>query len=332
LLVGGLTAALLILLVVGAVVVLNSGPGKKSSAGTDRPTASAKGTSGDPEIKRPNDDRGTAEPGEIADPPQAATSAAKEPAVARKASPLPAVNKWLLANRQKGGLRDVVRLGVGNAWLDTEDGEASVLNVEIEITNISPKGPLDFSGWRPGGQPEAKLRAVMADDKETLLKAAPPGATASRPKTPRRIAPGESETEQLSFLLPNRDSKQYRLALPLAALGQTGYLGFELPGEMIEDRSPGVAGPTIRQKAKGATRRRAEEPEANADLVGDVEFHKDTNIETMTESATEEPAPKEAEEGFDLRKQIEEDETWGDERKIELPPSKKPPGAEPKQP
>ena len=178
---------------------------------------------------------------------------------------------------------------MGNAWLDTEDGKPSVLNVEIEITNISPKDPLDFSGWRPGEQPQAKLRAVMADDKDTLLKAAPQRAAASRRAARRRIAPGESETEQLSFLLPNRDSKQYRLALPLAALGQTGYLGFELPGEMIEDRPPGVeAGPKNRQKAERcgdqAEGRRNRMP--IPDLVGDVEVRQRHQHRSMNEPAT----------------------------------------------
>lgn len=317
---GGLGAALLLLIVV-AVIVMSSGPGKKPSDGSSRNAASSKDSSGDPELETGAVLAAGAEPADIADPVQVLAPDAKAAAPEKKAAPLPAVSRWLEATRQKGGIRDVVRLSVGNAWLDPADGKLAVLNVEIEITNLSPDDPLDFAGWRPEAQPQTDLRAVMADDAQTLLAAASSRVAAKRRATRRRIAPGQSETEQLSFLMNDRDAKQFRLALPYAALGQTGYLGFELPRQMIKDRPPGVEEPQPEEPAKvasetllratGAIKPEPGEPETIGELRTEIERSGDSKMEPMNESpepVAEESSPKEPEKIPDIRKLIEEEE------------------------
>jgi hypothetical protein len=333
-LVGGLGAGLL-LLIVGLVVVMNRGPGKKAGVGSSRPAASSKGTSGDSEIKTGAVAAAGHEPADIADPPQASESAGKASVPKEKAAKLPAVTRWLEATRQKGGIRDVVRLGVANAWLDSADGKPAILNVEIEITNLSPDDPLDFSGWRPEVQPQADLRAVMADDAQTLLAAAPSRVAANRRAASRRIAPNQSETEQLRFLVSNRDSKQFRLILPWAALGQTGNLGFELPSQMIKDRPPGVEEPAAKRPGKVASQTsEPSEPEPIGDLRTEIEQSEGGKVELMdkpAEPAAEEAAPKETEGTPDLRKQIEEEDPQMESTNEEQP-SDKEPAEEPRSP
>jgi hypothetical protein len=307
LVVGGLGAALVLLIVV-AVVVLNRVP----SQGPDqRPgTALFKDPGGDPEIETPMVMAAASEPTEIADPVLASVTAAGQPGSEAKSAGLPPVTKWLGAARQKGGLREVVRLGVGNAWRDSADGQPDVLNVEIQITNLSPDKPLEFSSWRPDVQPRAELRAVMVDDEDTLLPASPPRTAARRPAAVRRIAPGQSETEQLSFLVPERESKQFRLALPYAALGQVGYLGFELPVQMIRGRPPGEE-QVATEEPPTIT------PETLLPAAGDAPEMEEEEIEQEREEAIP-----------DIRKLIEDEERPAMEPPQEQEPNEKQPTAE----
>ena len=155
---------------------------------------------------------------------------------------------------------------------------------------------------------------------------------------------GQSQKEQLSFLLPARDSKQFRLALPYAALGQTGYLGFELPKQMIKDGPPGAEEPAPKEPAKvasetllpatGAIKPEPGEPETIGDLRTEIEQSGDGKMESMTdppEPAAEEPTPKEPEKIPDIRKLIEEEDPKM-ESTNEEPPSEEEPTAEPKSP
>ncbi len=342
-LVGGLGAALLLLIVV-AVIVMNSGPGKKPDEKSARSVAPSKAASGDPEIDTGSVVAANAEPADIADPVQPLAPDTTAAVPAAKAAMLPEVSRWLEATRQKGGIKDVVRLSVGNVWLDTADGKAAILNVEIQISNLSPDDPLDFSGWRPELQPQKDLHAVMADDAQTVLAAAPSRAAAKRRVARRRIAPGQSETEQLSFVMPDSDSKQFRLALPYAALGQTGYLGFELPRQMIKDQPPGAEKQAPKEPAKvasetllpaaGAIKPEPGEPETIGDLRKEIEQSGDGKVEPMNESpepAAEEPPPKEPERIPDIRKLIEEEDPKMESTNEEQP-SEKEPTATPKLP
>ena len=315
-LVGGLGAAF-VLLVVVAVIVITSGPGKKPGDGPARTTAAAKG-GGDPEIEAGAVAAASPEPAEIADPVQPLAAEPRAAAPADKPSALPAVRRWLDATRQKAILRDVVRLAVGHAWLDSADGQPATLHVEIEITNLSRETPLEFSGWRPDTQPQPDFRAVMEDDSQTVLAAAPARAAPQRRSATRRIAPGQSDREQVSFVLPDRDAKKFRLALPYAALGQTGCLGFELPSQMIKDQPPGAKEParksppsapeTSPPTAEDSERPADDEPESTGPRGEETEASADSPDDAMpnaAEPAAEEPPSKE--QIPDIRKLIEED-------------------------
>ena len=313
-LVGGLGAAFLLLVVV-AVIVIISGPGKKPGDDPARTAAAAKG-GGDPEIETGAVAAASPEPAEIPDPVQPLAAEPRAAAPADKPSALPAVRRWLDATRQKAILRDVVRLGVGHAWLDSADGQPAILHVEIEITNLAREAPLEFSGWRPDTQPQAEFRAVMEDDSQTVLSAAPARAASQRRSATRRIPPGQSEREQVSFVLPDRDSKKFRLALPYAALGQTGCLGFELPSQMIKDQPPGAKEPARKSPqsapetppAAGSDRPDDDESESTGPQRAENESGVDSRDDTMpdaAEPAAEEPPSQEP--IPDIRKLIEED-------------------------
>jgi hypothetical protein len=331
-LVGGLTAAMLLLIVI-AVVVMNRSPGKKASEKPGRATASAQGTGSEPS-SNPEVDPTTAvipsasEPGTIADPPLAASAAPAEPAAKAKPNPLPAVGKWLDATRTRaGGLRDIVAIGVAKAWLDKVGGGPAVLNVEMQVTNRSLDEPLEFTGWRPDNQPKPELQAMIADEAGNVLRAAPVRPASGRRAARRRIHPDESATEQLSFEFPDGESKYFRLALPYAALGQTGYLGFELPRQMIQEGDPDAkekvrpepaeTEPETVLPAGAAVKPRPGEPETGGDLRSEIDRGGDAKTDAMKEppkpAAAEPPMPaeepqKEPEKIPDIRKLIEEED------------------------
>lgn len=345
----------MLLLIVVAVVVMNRGPGKKTTPRPGRATASAQGggaaSNSNPEsdpvaVVTPSKD-----PDTIADPPQAApTSVKEEVAEAKtKANPLPAVGKWLDATRQKGGLRDVAGIGVAKAWLEGPDGKPTVLNVEVQITNRSRDEPLEFSGWRPDNQPQAESRACLYDEAGVALRTAPERKTPASPASVRRAArrwinPGESTTEQLAFVFPGNESKLFRLALPYAAIGQTGYLGFELPRQMIKQGTPDAkkaAEPkTAQPAAEPASEPASEtllpagemvkpkpgEPETIRDLKSEIERSGEAKTEAMKETpepaAEEQPKPEkepEPEKKPDLRKFIDEEDQKAEAKGTEPP-------------
>lgn len=333
--VGGLLAAMVLLIVI-AVVVMNRGPGKKTTQRPGRATASAQG-GGAPSNSNPESDPVAAvapskEPDTIADPPQAATTPPKEEIAEAKtkANRLPAVGKWLDATRQKGGLRNVAGIGVGKAWLEEPDGKPTVLNVEVQITNRSRDEPLEFSGWRPDNQPQAESRASLYDEAGVALRTAPERKTPVSPASVRRAArrwinPGESTTEQLAFVFPGDESKLFRLALPYAAIGQTGYLGFELPRQMIKQGTPDAKEAAEPKAAEPASetllpagemvKPKPGEPETIGDLKSEIERSGEAKTEAGKETpepaADEQPKPEkepEPEKKPDLRRFIEEED------------------------
>jgi hypothetical protein len=321
---GGLGAAILLLIVVAAIV-MNRSPGNESG----QTTALSKDAGGDPDIESGGVSAANAEPADPVDPVPPIAPDEKVAAPEAKVATLPDVSRWLEATRQKGGIKNIVRLGVGNAWLDSVDGKPAILNVEVEITNLSLDTPLDFAGWRPEVQAQTELQAVMADDAPTLLAAAPLRVAAKRRAARRRIAPGQSEIEQLSFLLPEGDSKQFRLALPYAALGQVGYLGFELPKQMIKDKPPGAEETASKGPAKVASETLSTtikpepgEPKTLGDLRTEIERIGDGQMESRTaqpEPVAEETPPKEPEKMPDIRKLIEEEDPKMQPTSEELP-------------
>jgi hypothetical protein len=181
---------------------------------------------------------------------------------------------------------------------------------------------------------------MMVDDAGTLLRAVPLRPASGRRAARRRIHPEESATEQLSFVFPDGESKYFRLALPYAALGQTGYLGFELPRQMIQEGDPDAKEKVRPEPAEtepetvlpaGATvKPRPGEPETIGDLRSEIEPSGDATTDAMKEPpkpAPDEPAmpaeepQKEPEKIPDIRKLIEEED-----RKAEAKDKKQPGG------
>ena len=248
------------------------------------------------------------------------------------------MGKWLDATGQKGGLRDIVAIGVGKAWLDKVAGKPAVLNVEVQLANRSLDETLEFSGWRPDNQPQSESQATMIDDAGSVLRAAPVRPAAGRRAARRRIAPEESATEQLSFVFPDKESKYFRLALPYAALGQTGYLGFELPRQMIKEGDPDakekVAPEAVEPKPEtllptdATVKPKPGEPETIGDLRSEIERSGDAKTDAMKEPpkpAADEPAmpaeepQTEPEKIPDIRKLIEEEDRKEEAKDKEQP-------------
>jgi hypothetical protein len=114
-----------------------------------------------------------------------------------------------------------------------------MLNVEVEMANLSSTESLDFRGWSADSSAAADSRVVLVDDAGRPLQPASSPSTRDRSGTmARRLRPAERHIEQLVFVLPERESAYYRLALPYAAIGHSGYLGFEIPRQMIKDQPP----------------------------------------------------------------------------------------------
>lgn len=255
-------AATVVGLVLIAVVLLVYNAGKNADRAQRRDATAAGGELGDPEIEAPAVIAPADETVEIADPSPDPDVIATDEQSPKKTANLSQVGRWLVAGRQKGGLKDIVRMAVGNVWRESTPDQRQIVTVEVQVTNLSKNDPLDFTGWRPDVQPDETLRAILADDQDTLLPPAPPAAR-QRPAARRRIDPGQTETEELRFVMPTGEAKEYRLALPYGAVGQTGQIGFELPAVMLKDRSSDDDSAA----ATAASARPSSEPEPAATML-----------------------------------------------------------------
>ncbi len=165
----------------------------------------------------------------------------------------PTLGRWLDASRQKGGLRDVAKLGVSDAWMEKTAADVRVLNIAVKITNLASDKSLNFRGWSGGGTSAVDTRALLADDQGSLLKQLPVEDGATRKvATVRRIKSDQSHTARLRFSLADSTSSSFRLALPYAAIGHTGHMGFEIPILMIQTHPPGDDAPDDAATASGA--------------------------------------------------------------------------------
>jgi len=135
----------------------------------------------------------------------------------------------------------MIRFHVVNAWLDQAESDASTLTIEITVTNGSSSESLDFRGWALDEGTKIDNAVVLADDEGGRLSpSSTSGQAVSTRSAARRLNPKESATEQLVFEAPAGESGDLRLALPYAAIGRTGYIGFLVPRVMIMDRPPGA--------------------------------------------------------------------------------------------
>ncbi len=261
--VGGLAASLIVLGGI-AVFVLNRGPKEKKA---------------DVEVASPMEsqeaDPATAGVDPETDPVPKSDAPVQASATAQRLASLPSLTRWLDATRQKGGLRGIVKLGVSDVWLEPAEAGGQVLNVNVAITNLQSDQSLDFKGFNTSASRSVDTTVFLADSSgDSLRNLAGGDASAGAARRSLRMAPGELLTQQLSFVIENTDSEQFRLALPYAALGHTGYLGFEIPRLMVQDRPPGAdeedfavdgAAPTAEPEAAADQVRVEESPRRNAE-------------------------------------------------------------------
>ena len=113
-------------------------------------------------------------------------------------------------------------------------GGGPVVLVEVTVANLSSK-PVEFQSWSRGGQASEELQAVMIDDRGNLC----PPVNNLGSKVDALLAEDEvlesreSVTDLLIFEAPAGSPEYVRLALPYAAVGREGYIGFEIPREML---------------------------------------------------------------------------------------------------
>ncbi len=292
---GGLGAALIILGIAG-VWALNRSPKTESE---EQEIAQSKPDQTKPVV--PAEDI-EADPNPETDPP------VKEPvrqvADAKKSAALPAISRWLDASRKQGVLRfsdSMIKFHVVNVWLDSSDSGARTVTVELTLTNGSSSESLDFRGWSLAEGAKMDDAVVLADDKDNRLSASSaPGRSVRPGSASRRLKPKESVKDQLIFEAPTGEYEQLRLRLPYAAIGRTGYMGFEIPAVMIQDRPPGE-----------------EEPVA-ADAKPDIMEPDTDDAAPKPEIAIKPPAPPKSDDPFSidvLRNSIEESMSDGEEPK-----------------
>lgn len=148
--------------------------------------------------------------------------------------PAPVINTWLNAAKDRVGLKGVLRMYVSSAWFENS-GQQRRVKVAVRLTNSAGKGMLDYHPWPAHVLPSDPFTAVMTDDRGTRLTPLASGMTA---RTVHQLKPGQVVTEQLAFDMPPYEVARLRLALPMAAFGHSGHIGFEIPRAMIQAQEP----------------------------------------------------------------------------------------------
>jgi hypothetical protein len=311
LIVGGLGAALLLLIAVAVFTLGRSPRGREAAveqAETDPAQVAASLLETDIESN----------PVTVpADSPSART-----PAAAAARPVLPSVGRWLAAGTQKRVVGDLMRLHVVAVWWAPSPSPPHTLVVEVEITNISANRPLEYLGWTADARATASefaLLAVGADDEPIVARSSPDSPV--RSMASERLAPRQAVTKRLQFPLPQTpDAAPLRLILPYAALGLPGYAGFEIPAVMILDGPPEAVPPTTPVAASVTMdgkvmpsdplmSRPADEPETIPDLKAQIDAGMDDSAnETVSAPTTvpDEPEPAAPETMEDLRRSIEQ--------------------------
>jgi hypothetical protein len=317
-LVGGLAGVLVILAGIG-VFVLTRNPTKKNAPSRSKETVAtaqgAKGPSGTAAEANPE-----ADPVATADETtEAEATPAGPPEASSPRGDLPDLKKWLMAPRGKGGFRDHSQVQVPKAWLETKDAGFALLNVEVEVTNLSPEESLSFKPWTGDAGSSGGCEAIMADASGTRLKGVSARAGGGRSASARRsIGPGEAYVHRLAFVVPKAGATSFRLALSYAAVGQTGYIGFEIPETMFQKEESKPARPSTGPVEEpdtvvreSPTQPRTGEPDTIDDLRSSIEQAKPASAEPgMDAMPKEQPAEMEPEPAppdsiSDLRESIE---------------------------
>ncbi len=267
--VGTLVGITVILIGVAAIVVLKGPPPAQpdSPVAPTTPAADRDGPVADPEL----------------DP---YADAVPEPTVAT----FPSLGRWLDATRQKGGLRGVAKIEIPDVWMEKTANGDRVLNIAVKVTNLASDKSLSFRGWSASGAGAGKTSALLADDQGEMLQPVPAaGTTTGNTATALRIKSDESHIEHLRFSLADSTSSCFRLALPYAAIGHTGYLGFEIPILMVQDHPPGEEPPDVPAAPTGT--------EGDAPVGADAAGKKTTDAtQRLNDSAAEDQSAEAASE------------------------------------
>jgi hypothetical protein len=227
LVVGGLSAALLVL-VTAAVILLARSPTGRNDAGDLAETDPRSPASLDPET----------DPLSVA----AADARVAQRVEAEVQKPLPKMARWLNAGTQKRVVGDRMRLHVPAVWWARFPDPSLTLVVEVEITNLSATQPLEYSGWAGDlatGQGETALLIVACH--EHPIPASSSRDSADGSSGLQRLAPQQKAVRELQFRLTQTPGNEpCHLILPYAAWGLPGYVGFEIPIETIQKTPPEV--------------------------------------------------------------------------------------------
>jgi hypothetical protein len=243
----GLVACLLLLGGVGAAVGLgffsftSDVKGQKEQVVKNGAESPAEGEGSDPEsvpipAEEPADSKSEASEA-LATKSAANARAAPKPDELGKPTPLQ--EKSIRDVSSNRGWRDISKIkavGSGNlrvevsaAWLEGE-------NVCVEVALSNPKGPgvLNYKSWNGAGKKPEDTAAVLLDSEDRVCRlVSREQAPHAGRKVTAELAPGESTTDVLVFEEPKDAYDHLRLALPYAAIGRTGALGFQIPRDMV---------------------------------------------------------------------------------------------------
>jgi hypothetical protein len=157
------------------------------------------------------------------------------------AASLPSVRKWYNATRQKAVLKkgeelnlrvQVLEVGIEGTAADRQ------LCLKMRIENTSSTSLLEYRAWSTTTSDDGELLPVAADDQDAPLAPIP---TVPRSQVSSwRIKPGDQVDTELAFQSPRDEFQFVRVALPYAAFGEQGYMGFEVPSSMIKDAADDV--------------------------------------------------------------------------------------------
>ncbi len=280
----GLSAVLLVLMVVAVLLLGRSRPATQTVAdrAEEYPTATATA------------DLETDPVSTIRDDPSGSQAAKAQ------ARPLfPPIRRWLSAGTQKRVVGDHMRLHVVAAWWAAAGPSPDrSLVVQVEITNRSADRPLQYAGWAANAGSQHGRPAMLAfrSDEAPIAARASRDALTESAESPQ-VAPGQTVTRNLEFSLsPDVEAEYFRLMLPYEAWGLSGQVGFEIPEVMVLDGPPDMAWvpdpdpatATVDEDQGRATEldAAAREPETIMDLKAQIEA---SVAETADQSAEQEP-------------------------------------------
>jgi hypothetical protein len=122
---------------------------------------------------------------------------------------------------------------VNSSALDDPAAGRKLLVVELRVWNRSGQESLHYSGLN--GLADPRAAALLVDDfGQRYLPLPAADGSASRRVLAFDIAPGHTLTDVLVFAAPPQGFSYVRLALPNAAIGRSGGVGFEIRREMID--------------------------------------------------------------------------------------------------